>query len=449
MSNNTQPVNIIEIQLATWREQMLNRLLPLTTVIGTVGVAVGIATVVERGKDIYIPIYTGAWLLLLLITLFKRIAYRTRAIVLVALIAILGVTILSETGLAGEGRSFLVVLPVATLVLLGWRYSLGTLFLGSAIFLAFGLLGLPSENLGDTNKLLNWVLAATLAAMLATGIIISLRALLENLISTLEKEQKARRQLRDVSDHWERKVAERTRELDQRTAQVGIGLELTRAMCTKEGSEQLLSQAAALLLEKFELDHVAAFVLDKDGKSAYLRAAAGSAASRWLAEGRTAQSGDGSLVGWSLEQERCRMTTHAGELAPPLLPETRSAMSLPLHVNGTIIGALELQSAQRSAFLPKDLVLLQDTADQIAAALTAADRIRELENELASTRRLSGREQLISEIATRLHESREIDGVLQTAAYEIHRALGLRDISIRLGNMEQRSRNPSAEEETS
>jgi transcriptional regulator with GAF, ATPase, and Fis domain len=140
------------------------------------------------------------------------------------------------------------------------------------------------------------------------------------------------------------------------------------------------------------------------------------------------------------------MTTHPGELVPPLLPETRSAMSLPLHAKGTIIGALELQSAQRSAFLPKDLVILQDTADQIAAALTAADRIRELESELAGARHASGRERLVSEIATRMHESRDMDAVLKTAAYEIHRALGLRDISIRLGETDQPAQNPSPEE---
>jgi hypothetical protein len=445
MSNASQPINIIEIQLATWREQMLNRLLPLTTAIATVGVAVGIATVVERGKEIYIPIYAGAWLLLALITLFKRIAYRTRAIVLVALIAILGVTVLSETGLAGEGRSFLVVLPIATMVLLGWRHSLGTLILATAIFLTFGLLGLPPENLDGTNQLINWVLAATLAAMLATGVIISLRALLENLISTLEKEQKARRQLRDVSDHWERKVSERTRELDHRSAQVAIGLEITRAMCSQERPDQLLGQMAALLLERLDLDHVAVFVMDADGESARLRAAAGEAASHWLAAGRMAQPGDGSLVGGCLEQGRCRMTTHPSELVPPLLPETRSAMSLPLHVQGTIIGALELQSAQRSAFLPKDLVILQDTADQIAAALTAAERIREMEADLAGVRGASGRERLISEIAARMQESRDMDAVVKTAAYEIRRTLGLRDVSIRLGEINQPAQAPSPE----
>jgi hypothetical protein len=442
MSSNSQPINIVDIQLATWREQMLNRLLPLTTAIATIGVAVGIATVVERGKEIYIPIYAGAWFLLLLITLFKRIAYRTRAMVLVALIAILGVTVLSETGLAGEGRSFLVVLPIATMVLLGWRSSLGALILTAAIFMTFGILRLPAEDPGDTNQLMNWLLAATLAAMLAIGVMISLRAILENLIATLEKEQKARRQLRDVSDHWERKVSERTRELDHRSAQVAIGLEITRAMCSDEGPGNLLSGIAALLLEKLKLDHVAVFVMDKDGKSARLRAAAGEAASLWLAAGRTAKPGDGSLVGWSLEQGRCRMTTHPGELIPPLLPETRSAMSLPLHVDGTLIGALELQSNQRSAFLSQDLVILQDTADQIATAFTAVDRVGEMKAELAGARRLSGRERLIGEIAARMHESRDIDAVLKTAAYEIRQSLGLHDISIRLGETHQPASSP-------
>ena len=156
MSNNNTAIKVVNIQLTTWREQMLTRLLPLTAAIATVGVGVGIISVTERGKEIYIPIYVGAWLLLLVITFFRRLNYRIKASVLLCLIAILGVTVLSETGLSGEGRSFLVVLPIATMILLGWRYSLASLALGTSVFLLFGFLKLPAESQVDSGNITNW-----------------------------------------------------------------------------------------------------------------------------------------------------------------------------------------------------------------------------------------------------------------------------------------------------
>ncbi len=371
MSNNNK-TKVVNIQLATWREQMLTRLLPLTAAIATIGIGVGIISVTERGKEIYIPIYVGAWLLLLVITFFRRLNYRIKASILLSLIAILGITVLSETGLSGEGRSFLVVLPIATMILLGWRYSLVSLALGTSVFLLFGFLKLPAESQVDSGNITNWALAATLAAMLATGVIISLRSILGNLLTTLEKEARVRRQLHDVSDHWERKVAVRTDEFERLSTQLAISVEIGRIMNAQRDPKLLLDQIAHLLGERLDLDHVAIFMSRNQGKSAELEAAAGESASRCLTEGRTAQMGDGSLVGWCLEHGRGRMIVDKSELVPPLLPETRSAMSLPLRVGEQIMGAVELQTNQASAFGSQDLLTLQKTANQIAIAIENA-----------------------------------------------------------------------------
>ena len=421
---------IVNIQLAAWREQMLTRLLPLTSAIATVGVIVGVISVIERGKEIYIPIYVGAWLLLLLITFIKRLAYKTKAGMLLALIAVMGVTILSETGLSGEGRSFLVVLPIAAMVLLDWQYSLGSMVLIATIFLLFGSLGLPYSQ-ADSGHFIDWLLAATLAAMLATGVVISLRAILENLIATLEKEQKARQQLREVSDHWINKVGQQKRDLERTSTHLAISHEISRLSNNQHGPDRLLQHLSTYLEKEHAPDHISIFMLEPDGGIASLRAAAGDSATRWMSEGRAARSGDDSLVGWCLKRGIGRMISEQDELIPPVLPESRSAMGLPMLVEGKVVGALVLQSKREMAFSEQDMASWQATADQMAIAAGTARQLQitKVGHLLDGGSRIAG----APSFAGRIRETLDIESVIKAAAQEIGETMGLAAVDIKLG----------------
>jgi len=56
----------------------------------------------------------------------------------------------------------------------------------------------------------------------------------------------------------------------------------------------------------------------------------------------------------------------------PLLPETRSEMSVPLKISNKVIGALDLHSKEINAFNQDDVTVLQILADQIAIAIENA-----------------------------------------------------------------------------
>jgi GAF domain-containing protein len=276
--------------------------------------------------------------------------------------------------------------------------------------------------------------------MLATGVILSLRAILENLISTLEKEQKARQQLYDVSDHWERKVTQRTHELKRLSTQLALNAEINRAAHTQNKPEELLNQVATLLLEKLELDHVAIFLLERNRRLARLRVAAGENASLWLAEGRAVQAGDGSLVGWCLERGQSRMAMERHELVPPLLPETQTAMGLPLRIGGQLIGAIELQTSRTAAYYNQDLSTFQETADQIAMAMETAYLLQKSKAEqdpegdpsFNQAQRLSSRERIVSAVTAKMRETLDLETVLRTAAHEIGEELGLAAVDVTL-----------------
>jgi putative methionine-R-sulfoxide reductase with GAF domain len=61
-------------------------------------------------------------------------------------------------------------------------------------------------------------------------------------------------------------------------------------------------------------------------------------------------------------------------LKPPLLMETYSAVAIPLLVEDTVVGVLDIQSRQPGAFAPDIIRLLSVLSDQIASGVAHARR---------------------------------------------------------------------------
>ena len=70
----------------------------------------------------------------------------------------------------------------------------------------------------------------------------------------------------------------------------------------------------------------------------------------------------------------------------PLLPYTRSQIVLPLIVGESILGALEIHSAQENAFQQADLNAFQNLSNEIAIALENARLFQEAQQSLAEMR---------------------------------------------------------------
>ncbi|MEA3339583.1 MAG: response regulator, partial [Chloroflexota bacterium] len=96
----------------------------------------------------------------------------------------------------------------------------------------------------------------------------------------------------------------------------------------------------------------------------------------------------------------------------PDLPDTRSAMTLPLKVRGQVIGALDVQSTQSTAFSKDDVAVLQTMADQLATAIANARLFHE-------TRVDAQRRALISEMLQAAATSLDLDELLHRAGETI------------------------------
>jgi GAF domain-containing protein/HAMP domain-containing protein len=107
--------------------------------------------------------------------------------------------------------------------------------------------------------------------------------------------------------------------------------------------------------------------------------------------------------------------------------QARFSLEIPIKVRGNIIGILDTHKPDENRnWKPEEVAMIQTMADQLGLALESAQLYRESQYR-------AERERLISQITTQMRESLDVDTVLQTAAREMLKVLGLQDIAIHLG----------------
>jgi len=200
-------------------------------------------------------------------------------------------------------------------------------------------------------------------------------------------------QLRNLIDSLEQRVAERTRQLEQRSAYLEASAEVGHVATSILEIDRLIRQVVELIRERFGLYYVGLFLVDEAGEWAVLQAGTGEAGQAMLARGHRIKVGEG-MIGWSVTHAQARVALEAGEdavrLATAELPDTRSEAALPLRSRGQVIGALTVQSEQPGAFDQDTIVVLQTMSDQVAVALDNARLFTESQAALEAASRAYG-----------------------------------------------------------
>lgn len=106
-------------------------------------------------------------------------------------------------------------------------------------------------------------------------------------------------------------------------------------------------------------------------------------------------------------------------------------LGVPVRVRDQIIGVIHgYKPADEGVWRPDEIEFMKDVADIVGLTLENA-RLYE------DTQRRAESESVIAEVSTRIRESLDVDTVMRTAVIELQRALGLRDITIRLGDFNE------------
>ena len=228
----------------------------------------------------------------------------------------------------------------------------------------------------------------------------------------------------------EERVAERTRQLERRSAQLQAAADLARdinltaiqnpgirngvSSIQVHDLNWLLARTVDLISQRFGFYHAGIFLIDSQGEYAILRAATGEAGRQMLGKGHKLRidrrvyglhevtSGKepigivGSVAGTGIPRIALDTGKDVVHFKNPLLPKTRSEMALPLKTAqdptafgqaSQVIGVLDVQSTEPDAFDDQDVDTLQILADQLAVAIENArlfqsyqSSLQELEN---------------------------------------------------------------------
>jgi GAF domain-containing protein/HAMP domain-containing protein len=176
-------------------------------------------------------------------------------------------------------------------------------------------------------------------------------------------------------------------QVEKRTAQLKAVNEVGRVASAILDPQELVSRVVHLISDQFGYYYAAIFLADEKGEWATLHDATGEAG-RVLRENKhRLRIGGNSMVGTAISTSQSRIAQDVGteriRFENPLLPYTRSEIALPLVVGERVLGALDVQSTQASAFGPQEIETLQSMAHQVAITVENARLFQEAQTRLA------------------------------------------------------------------
>ena len=192
----------------------------------------------------------------------------------------------------------------------------------------------------------------------------------------------------------ETQILERTGSLEKRSHQLEATAQVARETAAIRDIGELLTYSTQLISEHFGYYHAGIFLLDDTRKFAILQAANSEGGHQMLARGHKLGIGQTGVVGHVAATGLPRIALDVGSDAfffgNPDLPQTRSEIALPMKIRNRIIGVLDVQSIEPSAFTETDLEILQVLADQISLAIENARLLEQSQNTLKELQSVYG-----------------------------------------------------------
>ncbi len=222
----------------------------------------------------------------------------------------------------------------------------------------------------------------------------------------LEEIKTINRELEIVKNSLEERVTERTKELELRSSDLSkanqrneqrakqfeaISL-VSTAISSFRSLEDVLPKVTELISQYFGFYQVGIFLNDANSEYAILSAANSDGGKRMISRGHQLKIGEQGIVGFAISTGEPRIALDVGEDAVyfgnPELPDTHSEMALPLKIGDTVVGALDVQSTEPSAFGEEDISVLSLLADQVSMAIENARLFDQARKSLAESEAL-------------------------------------------------------------
>jgi GAF domain-containing protein len=219
------------------------------------------------------------------------------------------------------------------------------------------------------------------------------------------------------------------RRVEDRTRAIEVSSEVSRRLSTILNVQELVEAVVSEVQQAFGYYHAHIYLVDEKGQNLVMVGGTGEAGQMMLARKHTIPMGRGLVGRAALTGQVILVPDTAQEpgwLPNPLLPETKSEISVPILLGKKVLGVLDVQQDTINGLSSEDSVLLQSIANQVAVAVQNA-------NLYASVQQKAEREALLNRIAQQIQTATTIEGVLQIASHELGFSLGAQRASIQVG----------------
>ena len=218
-------------------------------------------------------------------------------------------------------------------------------------------------------------------------------------------------------------------ELQKRAIHLEASTAVSQAAVSILDPQELMQTTVDLIRERFKYYHVSFFLLDEAEEWAVVRASTGEIGRKMVAKPHRLLVGGESMVSWVCQHRKPRIALDVGADAVhfnPLLPHTRSEITLPLRIGDRLLGALDVQSIEENAFGNDDLSALQGMADLVAITLENARLF-------ATTRKGTRHQRIVTAISERVQQAVSIDETLALTLEELSETFDLARATVCLG----------------
>lgn len=192
-----------------------------------------------------------------------------------------------------------------------------------------------------------------------------------------DKLEQANQMLLQSQSEYEAVQHELEKRVQERTLDLALAAEISKTVTAKVNNlNQLLTDAVEQIRSRFNLYYAQVYLTDRSGKAIALSAGTGEIGKQLLQRGHQLLISADSLNGRAALEKRAILVadTSSNEsfLPNPLLPHTRSELTVPLMIGDQVIGVLDMQSDKANALNESNLPAFEALAGQLAVAIQNA-----------------------------------------------------------------------------
>lgn len=383
MNNNPSMQPIKPFDYRGWRENFINAILRIICTLGVALIAFSFSTATNTDRVLFI----GLYIVLLGITL-APVKYEMRAFTLLFISYAIGVNSILAWGPWLDGSVFFIAFIALAGLLFDQRLDLVALGLSIFTFLVIATLQqlnvyqLQAADVPDT-LWRDWVAYVVNFSIISAILISAIHQLKREFSHVTDNMQNALETLANIRSELEKRVRERTDELEAQTTQLRSSATISRTIAEMQNISELMETTARLTSERFGYYHVGLYLLDNQKRNAFLQAASSTEGKQLVGQGFRIEPDRLNPVHRVVEGNRLYLASDddpSSFIRDGNFPLTRSRMILPLTVRGDVIGIMDIHADSPRAFNMQDAETVQTLADLVAISIDNVRLIDETKN---------------------------------------------------------------------